>query len=59
MERTTIYAFLTGLFLGRFTNFTSNVIITGVTIYFLEPNFYSYQNLNSIKQTTLNLIRSV
>ncbi len=59
MERVTIYAFLSGLFLGRFTSFTSNVILTGVTLYFLEPNFYSYQNLNNIKQTTLSFIRSI
>jgi hypothetical protein len=58
MEKTTIYAFLSGLFLGRWTSFTSNVIITGVVVYFTEPNFYTYTNFQNIKQSALSLVKA-
>ena len=57
MERSTVYAFITGLFLGRFTGIISNVILTSVVVYFIEPDFYSYNNLNSLKETVLNVLK--
>ena len=55
MHKEVFYGFLAGLHLGRFTGFVSNMIITGVSLYFLEPNFYSYENLNNVKETLLQL----
>ena len=55
MHKEVFYGFLAGLHLGRFTGFVSNMIITGVSLYFLEPDFYSYENLNNMKETLLKL----
>ena len=56
MDKNVIYGFLAGLHLGRFTNFVSNITITGIVLYFLEPNFYSSENMNNIKQTVLKIM---
>jgi len=49
MDKYTIYGFIAGLHLGRFTNFISNTLITGIVLYFIEPNFYTYENFSKIK----------
>ena len=56
MEKSIVYGFLAGLYAGRFTNMISNVIITGIVIYFVDPQFYSISNLNNIKELALKLM---
>ena len=50
MDKYTIYGFIAGLHLGRFTNIISNMAITGIVLYFVEPNFYTYENFSNMKQ---------
>lgn len=58
MEKNVFYGFIGGIFVGRFTNLISSVIITGSFLYFVEPNFYSYNNLNNMKEFVLNSIKN-
>ena len=55
MQKEVIYGFLAGLHVGRFTGFVSNITITGIVLYFTEPNFYTYENLQNIKETVSSL----
>lgn len=57
MNKEVVYGFIAGLHLGRYTNFISNMAITGIVLYFIEPNFYTQQNLNNVKETVLNLLK--
>jgi hypothetical protein len=57
MDKNIIYVFLGGLYAGRFTNMFSNTLITGLALYFCEPNFYSYSNFNNIKETLTKLLK--
>ena len=50
MDRNVLYGFLGGIFVGKFTNLISSVVIAGVVIYFTEPEFYSYENFHNIKE---------
>ena len=50
MDKYAVYGFIAGLHLGRFTNFVSNTVITGIVLYFVEPNFYSYENFTNMKE---------
>jgi len=56
MHKEVVYGFIAGLHLGRFTSFISNMAITGIVLYFVEPNFYSQENINNIKTTVLSLM---
>lgn len=56
MNKEVIYGFIAGLHLGRFTGFISNVAITGIVLYFTEPDFYSEEHLKNITQTVLSLV---
>jgi len=47
MEKTLFYSFISGIFIGKFTNIVSSVIITGTVLYFTEPDFYTYENLKN------------
>lgn len=47
MEKTLFYSFISGIFVGKFTNIVSSAIITGTVLYFTEPDFYTYENLKN------------
>ncbi len=50
--------FLLGLFIGRFTNLFSNIIIGGIVLYFEKPDFYTRENMIFLKEVLLNFTRS-
>ena len=54
-----IYGFLGGLYVGRFTNMVSNVVITGMTLYFYIPEFYTHSNFMNMKNITIDLIKTL
>ena len=59
MDKNIVYGFLGGLYIGRFTNMFSNIVITGLVIYFYEPEFYTYSNLNNVKETITIMLKSI
>ena len=59
MDRNVIYGFLGGLYVGRYTNLFSNFIITGLTLYFYKPDIYTYSNVVAIRESSVNLIKSL
>ena len=57
MENRVFYGFITGIFVGKFTSLLSNVIIGGTILYFTEPDFYTYENINNITTSFINNIK--
>ena len=53
MEKNVVYGFLGGMWAGRFTGWISNLIITGITLYFYEPELYTQDNLLLMKDMLL------
>ena len=51
-----IYVFLGGILIGKITNWIPSIIISGITIFFLEPNLYTYETLTSLKGNTTLLL---
>lgn len=43
------YAFLSALFIGKFTNLFSDVVITGLILYIVTPKIYTQTRLDKIK----------
>lgn len=54
-----IYAFLIGLYIGRFTNLILIVIITGCLLYFYVPVFYQCSNFECIGNQLLIIFKNV
>lgn len=52
-----IYGFISGMFVGKFTSLLSNIIIGGTILYFTEPEFYTYDNINNITQILIKRIK--
>ena len=50
MDKNIVWAFLAGLYAGRFTNMFSNLIITGAAMYYIDPNIYSYSTITQLKE---------
>jgi hypothetical protein len=57
MENRVFYGFISGIFVGKFTSLLSNVIIGGTILYFTEPDFYTYENINNITTSFINNIK--
>ena len=57
MEKNVVYGFIGGLYAGRFTGFISNLIITGLTIAFYDPQIYSYSTVESLKNFLIQAIK--
>lgn len=57
MDKNVVYGFIAGLYAGRFTNLFSNTIITGLVLYFYEPDFYTHSNFVYVKENLLNLLK--
>ena len=51
-----IYVFLGGILIGKITNWIPSIIISGITIFFLEPNLYTYETLTYLKGNTTLLL---
>lgn len=58
METNFLYGFLLGMNVGRFTNLFSTVVVSGIALYIHDPNVYNYENLSSVANTTMTLIKS-
>ena len=43
------YAFLFGLFVGKFTNVFSDAVISGLVLYIVTPNIYTEERINKVK----------
>ena len=43
------YALLAGLYIGKFTNIFSDVVITGLVLYIVTPEIFTENRLNRIK----------
>ena len=50
------YSFLAGLYIGSYTNFFSDLVITGLILYIVKPNLFTTDNLNIIKNYTFNTL---
>ena len=59
MDASFLYGFLVGVNLGRFTNLFSSVLISGVTLYMYDPTLYRYDNLATMANTTLSLVKTI
>ena len=57
MDKNVAYGFLVGLNLGRFSNFFSNLIISGVVTYFYTPEFYTYSTIEKLLNMTKTFIK--
>jgi len=49
------YAFLGGLFISKFTNIFSDIVISGLVIYIVTPEKYNEKNWNRLKSYYNNL----
>ena len=58
MDKNVVYGFLGGLYIGRFTGWIANFVITGLSLYYYSPELYSYENLELVRETSLRFIRS-
>ena len=51
------YVFAGGALVGRFVGLIPSVLIFGLLLYVADSNIFTSDNLNSAKNTMLNLIR--
>lgn len=49
MEKNGVYGFLAGLYVGRFTGWVSNFVITGITLYVYSPELFTSNNIEYIR----------
>ena len=56
MDRTAIYSFLAGLHIGGYTPFIIRWGLTFGILYYVNPNFYSEENLMYIKDNSIKVI---
>ena len=52
----TAYAFVGGVLIGKVTNWISSIIITGITLFYVKPDFYTYQTLSMMKTNLYQVI---
>lgn len=58
MDKGIVYAFLSGAISGKFLGFIISMIITGLMMFIVDPDFYSYNNMQYAKELSLSLTRS-
>jgi len=58
MDKGIVYAFLSGAIVSKFLGFIVSILISGFMMYIVDPEFYSYTNIEYAKQLSINLIRS-
>lgn len=44
------YAFLSGLFIGKLTNFASDIVITGLVLYIVTPEIFTQDRIERTKK---------
>ena len=52
------YAFLGGLFIGKFTNMFSDIVITGLVLYIVTPEIYTEERISRAKNYLWGWFRS-
>jgi membrane-bound acyltransferase YfiQ involved in biofilm formation len=58
MDKGIVYAFLSGIVAGKFLGFIISIIITAFMMFIVDPEFYSYSNIEGAKEMSLTLTRS-
>lgn len=53
INATHAYIFLSGLYIGGYTNTFSNLVITGLITYIIHPNFYTKDKFDVVKNIIL------
>ena len=56
MDKNIVYGFIGGLFVGRYTGIVSNLVITGMALYFYNPEIYSYTTIETAKLYVKTLV---
>lgn len=59
MQIDTVYAFVGGVVVGKFTNTFASVIISGLTLYYFKPELYTYENYLLVKSHLENIVSMV
>jgi hypothetical protein len=54
-----VWIFAGGAFTGRFLGIIPSVVITGVLLYTVNPNFYSFQNCSSGYKMMIEFIKNI
>lgn len=49
------YAFLGGMFIGKFTNLFSDVVITGLVLYIVTPEIFTEDRVHQVKNYVYGL----
>ena len=50
MDPTNAYYFLTGLFIGGYSNFFSKIVISGLILYIVHPNHFNVDRFQPLYQ---------
>ena len=50
MDATNAYYFLTGLFIGGYSNFFSKIVISGLILYIVHPNHFNVERFQPLYQ---------
>ena len=50
MDATNAYYFLTGLFIGGYSNFFSKIVISGLILYIVHPNHFNVDRFQPLYQ---------
>ena len=45
------YSFLSGMFIGGYTNFFSKIVITGLVLYMVNPDNFNVEKFNPLYKT--------
>ena len=45
------YSFLSGMFIGGYTNFFSKIVITGLVLYMVNPENFTVEKFNPLYKT--------
>ncbi len=58
-DKVVYYAFIIGLILGRMTNFLGVLILSSLVLFFVDPQYYNYENILYLKNLTNSLINGI
>ena len=58
MDKNVVYSFIGGLYIGRYTGWISNFVITGIAVYFYSPEVFTQSYMESLKDTGIKMIQS-
>ena len=59
LEHPKVYAFLGGVFVGKFTGWFPTLLISGITLYYFNPEIYSYETIKLLKTHGITLVNMI